>query len=246
MIFFQDIYKFYGKALLSAVAFFVMAHPFVNAQTSFHQNQISVKSITLKTSSKSLSHSFSDNLLQHRNAGKQDISNSGFMLPDKGKKQPSDTAKVKKHSPKAATWMSAVLPGLGQIYNRKYWKLPIIYGGFGALAYFGIRYHGKYVDYRDSYYSKMGVSPDIIDPFPHESENAVLAYRDFYHRNFELTCVIGGLLYILNVVDATVDAHLYKFDVSDDLSFKVEPQITPLSFNTVSSPGNGIKLTVKF
>ena len=112
MIFFQDIYKFYGKALLSAVAFFVMAHPFVNAQTSFHQNQISVKSITLKTSSKSLSHSFSDNLLQHRNAGKQDISNSGFMLPDKGKKQPSDTAKVKKHSPKAATWMSAVLPGL--------------------------------------------------------------------------------------------------------------------------------------
>lgn len=142
--------------------------------------------------------------------------------------------------------MSACVPGLGQIYNRKYWKLPIIYGGFGVLTYLGIRYHGKYVQYRDSYYYKMGVSPDIIDPFPRESTDIVLASRDFYRRNFELTCVIGGLLYILNVVDAAVDAHLYKFDVSDDLSFKVEPQLVPTSFNDGRSLGNGVKLTMRF
>lgn len=243
MTFFHDILKLNRKALLTTVAFLVFI-PF------YSLCQVSCSAVT--THHKSIHVSVNHDIPVWSAFGISEPQRTSFnghsviQYPDKGKKNNGDTVKVKKHSARTASWMSAAVPGLGQIYNGKYWKLPIIYGGFGVLAYLGIRYHGKYVDYRDSYYYKKGVKTDISDPYPLESEEIVLSYRDFYRRNFELTCVIGGLLYILNVVDASVDAHLYKFDVSDDLSFRVEPQVVPATYGNAGNPGNGIKLTMKF
>jgi hypothetical protein len=131
------------------------------------------------------------------------------------------------HSPKKAAWMSAVLPGLGQIYNRKYWKLPIIYGGFAVAGYLGYSYYNRYQLYNETYRVRMGLSADGTDHFPGRSDAFVLEFRNYYRRNFELTCVVGGILYLLNVIDASVDAHLFSFDVSEDLSMKIHPGFTP-------------------
>jgi hypothetical protein len=134
----------------------------------------------------------------------------------------------KEHSPTKATWMSAALPGLGQAYNKKYWKIPIIYAGFGTLYYF-IRFNGtEYRKFRDAYnVVALGDSANF------ENHEYVIRYnanlnqlqegRNYYRRNLELNYIMAGLLYILNIIDASVDANLYNFDVSDDLSLRFDP-----------------------
>jgi len=149
------------------------------------------------------------------------------------------------HSPKKATIYSAVLPGLGQAYNHKYWKIPIIYAALGTVGYLIYDNNGKYQTYRQAYKYRIDDDPLSVDEFStlYTDEN-LKGLRDSYRRNFELSCVVAFAIYALNVIDATVDAHLYGFNVSDDLSVKVQPQFLPaLSGN--SSYG-GIKITLKF
>jgi hypothetical protein len=141
---------------------------------------------------------------------------------------------LKHHSPKTAALRSAILPGLGQIYNKKYWKLPIIYGALGisgaVFAYNLTNYRALRVAYRAKYNASLS-PPDSsewskirADLMPIDM-NALRSYRDEFRKNIDYSALFFVLLWGLNVVDATVDAHLKPFDVSNDLSlkFKIGP-----------------------
>lgn len=146
------------------------------------------------------------------------------------------------HSPTRATLMSAALPGLGQAYNKKYWKIPIIYAGFGALYYF-IRFNGtEYRKFRDAYnVVALGDSANF-DNYEYiirynANINQLQQGRNYYRRNLELNYIMAGALYILQIIDASVDANLYDFDVSDDLTFRLEPVTAPNMYALRPTPG---------
>lgn len=162
----------------------------------------------------------------------------------------------KPNSTKAVIY-SAIFPGLGQIYNRKYWKLPIVYGGFLGVVYavsWNGRYYNDYTDaYRDLYnlqttqnggknrWENFVPYANIDDIKNNESER--LRYldrfrrqKDFYRRNRDLAIIVGVGLYTLCIIDAYVDAQLYDFDMSEDLSMRIEPVVwtpTPTSKTAV-------------
>lgn len=139
--------------------------------------------------------------------------------------------------PTKALWLSLVLPGAGQIYNRKYWKLPIIYGGFLGCAYALTWNQMMYRDYSQAYLDIMDDDPNTksyLDMLPpryditgreDQFKKIFKRKKDFYRRYRDLSafCFIG--VYLLSVVDAYVDAQLSEFDISPDLSMKVEPAV---------------------
>jgi len=142
-----------------------------------------------------------------------------------------DTA-TKKHSPRIAAIRSAILPGLGQIYNKKYWKLPIVYGALGTCG--GIFFYnlGYYKDTRFAYLVKYNMRVNHTDSalfvkiktnLKPLSEESLRFYRNQYRRDVDYSALFFIILWGLNVVDATVDAHLKSFDVSPDLSLQVKP-----------------------
>ena len=160
--------------------------------------------------------------------------------------QSSQTAiRQRKHSPKTATWL-ALIPGAGQAYNRKYWKMPIVYAGFGATFYFAITNKDDYHLYRDAYDYKMGTNTDVSDKAIEEAEKYTpdnhITLRDYYRRNMELSWIIAAAWYVLQIIDANVDAHFFYYEISDDLTLHVEPQ-----WNITNDYGynNNIGLTLK-
>lgn len=142
---------------------------------------------------------------------------------------PGDTFKVdtaaKLHSPKKAAIMSACLPGLGQIYNRKAWKLAIIYPIMGSVVY-GFAWNQSYFKYyRDALRVRYDGDPTTIDPIPLYSDERIVTTKNYYQRYRDL-CVIGfAAVYLLQIIDASVDAHLYYFDVGPDLSMMWRPEL---------------------
>jgi hypothetical protein len=158
----------------------------------------------------------------------------------------ADSNRLQLHSPKKAAWMSAALPGLGQIYNRKYWKLPIIYAGLGVCTYFIITESKLYRRYKETYRFRVGVDSTAKDWYPNETDNTILNYKEYHHRNTEIAYIAAGLIYLLNIVDASVDAHLYGFDVTDDLSLRIEPTMTPVSSGFGGAAATGISIKLKF
>ncbi|MFA6924282.1 MAG: DUF5683 domain-containing protein [Bacteroidales bacterium] len=160
--------------------------------------------------------------------------------------QKQDSIKFKKHSPNLATIMSAVVPGSGQIYNRKYWKAPIVWAGAGAIIYFFKYNHDRYALYKTAYKTKTDTDTisATIDNFPQYTADNILTLKNFYRRNLELTCFIGAAIYIANIIDAAVDANLFDYDVCDDLSINIQPVIQPRY--DFYSPTAGLKLTFKF
>jgi len=151
-----------------------------------------------------------------------------------------DSIKIEKpiavHSPRRATIYSAVLPGLGQIYNRKYWKLPIVYGGFVTLGYF-INFNNElYVKYKQAYsdiidtdpntnsFKELNVNPIFFeaDKISQLTERLRIA-KDGSRRNRDLVVIGTAVFYALNIIDASVDAHFFNFDISDDLTINWVP-----------------------
>ncbi len=134
------------------------------------------------------------------------------------------------HSPKLAMLFSAVCPGLGQIYNKKYWKLPIIYVGLGAAAYFtvsNLNYYNNYNDalkQRDNYVNHIGQPDQYYNIYSSSELSDIVSY---YRKNVDLSIIIGVGIYLLQIVDANVDAQLHGFNVSDDISLKFTPQLAP-------------------
>ncbi|MBR3520274.1 MAG: hypothetical protein IKN77_09165 [Paludibacteraceae bacterium] len=158
--------------------------------------------------------------------------------------------------PKRATWYAIVCPGLGQIYNRSYWKLPILYGGALACTYL-ISWNGRmYNDYRNAYH-------DIIDSDPNTDSymtlfpsydgsqtwlpNTLRTKMNNYRRTRDMSVFAVVMLYMVSAVDAFVDAHLYDFTVSDDLSLRVEPIINSYSTDYLNrSRSFGFRCNITF
>ncbi|MFH0865299.1 MAG: DUF5683 domain-containing protein [Bacteroidota bacterium] len=146
----------------------------------------------------------------------------------------SDTSTAPKHSPKKAAIMSACLPGLGQIYNKKYWKLPVIYVGAAAVTYFAVANSHYYNEYKDAYIFSTDGDSTTVSPFDY-SPDGLLTIKNYYRRNLEITYIVAFGIYVLNIIDASVDAHLFDFNVNDDLTLNISPVIFCSSGNY--SPG---------
>ena len=152
------------------------------------------------------------------------------------------------HSPAKAAYYSAVLPGLGQIYNKKWWKVPIVYAGLGGIGY-AIYYTADRKNlYRDEYLARTRPGYGALNPeLAQITDNAQLLTRKNNTRRYmHLSIIVGCLWYVLNIVDANVDAHLIDYDenIKDDLSFEVHPY---LQLQDASAPTNGgVRLSLSF
>jgi len=158
---------------------------------------------------------------------------------------PPDTLKlelIKPHSPNKAALFSAIIPGLGQAYNKKYWKMPIVYATIGTTLYFGISSQRNFNKYREAYRLRLDNDPNTIDEFDGIlSDSGIEGNIDFYQRNRDLSFILAGLFYVLNIVDAAVDAHLFHFPKNDNLSFNLQPNLELTQNNQVSK---GFKLVI--
>lgn len=130
-------------------------------------------------------------------------------------------------SPRRAAFYSAVLPGLGQIYNRQYWKLPLVYAAVGISTGVFIFNMDKYTEFRNAYRVRVANAnnPEFVDPYPRYSGEDLKYLRDAYRQYVDYSVLVFVAAYALQIVDATVFAHLRQFDISDDLSMRVAPTI---------------------
>ncbi len=148
------------------------------------------------------------------------------------------------HSTKKATLYSAILPGLGQGYNKKYWKIPVIYALGGTTAYLMAYNNIKFKTYRSALrlrYDSDNTNDEI--ELPEYSDNDLLVQMDSYHKKRDLFALIGVGIYVLNIVDATVDANLFYFNVSDDLTLHIIPTIMNTAYNNAQT---GLCIALKF
>lgn len=152
------------------------------------------------------------------------------------------------HSPKKAAIRSAILPGLGQIYNKKYWKLPIVYGALGVCTGVFLYNLGSYKDTKFAYKVKYNMRVFRTDSALYSSiksnlkplsEESLRFYRNQFRRDIDYSALFFLILWGLNVVDASVDAHLKSFDVSPELSFQFKPGYSELAMT------NGLSLVLK-
>lgn len=181
------------------------------------------------------------------------IRNDSIMRADYG------NVKIFNPDPNRAMWLSLLCPGLGQVYNRRYWKLPIVVGGFVGLGYATSWNNRMLKDYTKAYRDAMDNDPSTnsyMDFYPpnYKEENIDMAWlkktlkskKDFYRRNKEL-CIIGMAgMYLLCVVDAYVDASLMHFDLSEDLSMDVKPAIIDPRQTGKPLPGIGVQCAICF
>ncbi len=186
-----------------------------------------------------------------------------FCIPGVYAQQPADTA-VKQHdtafapaslppvgitdaadttpfvTPKKTALFSAIVPGLGQFYNKQYWKIPVIYALVGAAVYFLNDNSKNYNAFRREYAGRQSKDPNFVSQFPQYQDIATIAAaQDYYRRNLDLSILLTGVGYTLQVIDAVVFAHLKGFDISEDISLNARPVITPQG-------GLGFGLVMKF
>jgi len=143
-------------------------------------------------------------------------------------------------TPAKAAFYSAVLPGLGQAYNKKYWKIPLVYGAIGTSLYFYSDNNKKYNQYRNAYKRRLEGYTD--DQFSYLDKSRLIAGQKFYQRNRDLSALMAVGFYVLNIIDANVDAALIQFNVNENLSVKPD-----LYINDVTSRTNiGLTLNYNF
>ena len=162
----------------------------------------------------------------------------GFDIPD-------STYRAQ-HKPNKATFMSSLVPGLGQYYNQKYWKIPIIYGGFTGLIYYASYNNYVYKKYRREYKWATDDDERTVSQYPAANTERL---KDTWRRYRDI-CFIGiGALYLLQVIDANVDAHFFDFTIDKDLSIKADPMLMPdfteVAGSRTSTP-LGVNITVTF
>lgn len=159
-------------------------------------------------------------------------------------------------NPTKAIWLALVIPGGGQIYNRKYWKLPIFYGGFAGCAY-ALTWNSKmYKDYSTAYKDAMNGNmqsssiTDLLPPGYKISETQLKELlrkrKDTYRRYRDLSIFAFIGVYLLSVIDAYVDAELSNFDITPDLSMKVEPAVIDNRINNSSNRSVGLQCSFRF
>jgi len=143
-------------------------------------------------------------------------------------------------APAKAAFYSAVLPGLGQAYNKRYWKIPVIYAGMAAGVYFYKQQDEEYDRFRNAYKRRLAGYTD--DEFQGISDDRLINAQKSSQKNKSISIIVTFAFYLLNVVDANVDAHLRQYEVSEDLS--LQPNFDYNQFN--AQPQYGMSLTYKF
>lgn len=163
--------------------------------------------------------------------------------------QKADTTYIQdslRHSPSKATFMSLAVPGLGQVYNKKYWKVPLVYALIGTPLYFALEQRRQFNEFKEVYLARVDDDPNTVDTKYMDvySDENVLSLIDFHRENRDLLFVLTGVAYIINVVDAAVDAHLFYFEVNDDLSAELRPNVQYAQFQRSFVPS--MTLSLKF
>jgi hypothetical protein len=180
---------------------------------------------------------------------KTDLQEKGISIEEVQKRE-----NINPLAPSKAAFYSAVLPGLGQIYNRRYWKVPIVYAAIGTGVYVYIYNDTEYDRFRSAFKRRRaGFFDDefydlnnsgIVPGEPDFSDEALQDAQERFQRDRDLALVVTIALYALNIVDANVDAHLKQFNVDEDLSLDIRPY---LDYHPITSdPNYGLALTVKF
>jgi hypothetical protein len=161
-----------------------------------------------------------------------------------------DTALIKsyatRYNPRKALLFAAILPGLGQIYNKKYWKLPLVYGGFISIGYGMNLYQTGYRKYKNQLFDNLNAAPSNESHINPESEFTTAQLRTIvtrYRRERDFMVVLMAGMYLLQIIDAHVDAHLKEFDLNPNLQVSIEPT---LEQNTMMGRQTGVSLIIKF
>ena len=147
-------------------------------------------------------------------------------------------------APAKAAFYSAILPGLGQAYNGKYWKIPLVYAGIGTGVYFYIDNDKKWNCYRDAYKDRLAGRKDefIVDGEERISDGGLIRAQELFRRNKEISILVIAGFYVLNIIDANVNAHLQQFNVSEDLSLR-----SNINFDNITGKSNyGLSLNFRF
>lgn len=170
-----------------------------------------------------------------------------FSIPIFGQEQISDiiieadstviSQQIDPLSPSKAAFYSAILPGLGQAYNKKYWKIPIVYAALGTGMYFYVTNKKQLDRYQTAYKQRIAGYPDEfdgVDPNPYVSNEGLLRAQNIYKKNRDLSLFITIGIYALNIIEANVDAHLDDKAFNKNLSFKPSLFINPVDNSTVA------------
>jgi|SRR3989344_38616 len=147
-----------------------------------------------------------------------------------------------------ATLMSVAIPGLGQVYNRKYWKVPVIYAAAGGFGYLFIGYNKQYKDYKQALTYRFDDDTSTEDAYPQYDDANLVTLKKKYKKRRDL-CGIGvGAVYLLNIIDANVDAHLRGFNekINEKLSLSVKPCANVLTTFQQPVYYSGLKIKLRF
>lgn len=190
--------------------------------------------------------------LTHGQAFSQVQSPDNRTIQDTSKKvnkssAPKDSARLAIEAmPRRAALNSAMLPGLGQIYNKRWWKVPLVYGGFvgiGLVFEFNNRYYKIFLKEAQFRQENPGKTQNPLYA-PYTTEG-IISIKDSYRRNRDLSILAGLGFYAINIIDAYVDAKFFRFDISDELSVKISPSINQAPIHASSiSPTVGMKLKI--
>jgi len=140
---------------------------------------------------------------------------------------------IKPHSAKKALILSAILPGAGQVYNGQAWKIPIIYGALGGVAYYSYSNYKEMKLFRDEYlYRVTHDDTPLLEGYADRPTTNIYNLYESYNKTFQLSVIISVALYGVNLLDAYVFGHLYDFQITDDLSLHIAPTVTPQAFGS--------------
>ena len=148
------------------------------------------------------------------------------------------------HSAKKASIYSAIIPGYGQYYNKKYWKIPVIYASIGTAFYIAKWNQNKYLIYKEAFQYRTDQDETTIDEFESiYSEANLITIKNYHRKNRDLAYIISAGFYLLNIIDASVDAHLFNFTINEDISINIEPSMMHSSLNF--NPALSLTLNIK-
>jgi hypothetical protein len=129
-------------------------------------------------------------------------------------------------TPKKAAIYSTIIPGAGQVYTKKYWKVPVIYAGLITSGYYIYQNHSSYKEYKNAYIIRTDTDPNTIDEFNNRyTDDNLVTLTEFYRRNLEVSTLLFTLTYVLNIIDASVNAHLFEYNINDNVSLKIKPSL---------------------
>lgn len=153
--------------------------------------------------------------------------------------------KINPLGPSKAAFYSAILPGLGQAYNKKYWKMPIVYGALGVSIYAYVWNKNKYDGYRDAYKERLILGTNSTDAYNGSNgvffrPDQLITAQKFHQRNRDLSLLVTAAIYVLNIIDANVDAHLRQFNVNGKLT------VTPDIYDNNFGDSRNLGLTINY